>query len=200
MPDDALSLRLVSACHENTVILGAMTLTLSRGETVALSGPSGVGKTTLLRVIAGLHPNWKGQIHRRGKLAAVFQSPTLMPWRSVLENITIPTQCDPKLAQSLLQETGLAGTEARFPEALSLGQQRRLSLARALAAEPDILLMDEPFVSLDPKTSDEMMDLIDRSLSARKIAVLMVTHAEAEAKRLASRVLRLEGKPARISG
>lgn len=193
-----LSLHIATAHHGAAPVLGEIDLQIARGERVALTGPSGIGKTTLLRVIAGLHKDWKGQILHHCNLAMVFQDPTLLPWRTALENITIVTACDTNFAQNLMAEVGLSGMETRYPGAMSLGQQRRLALARALAAQPELLLLDEPFVSLDPETAAGMMDLLVRTTDARELSTLMVTHSREEVGRLAHRELRLDGQPATL--
>lgn len=179
-------------------VLGPIALDLSAGEVLALTGPSGIGKTTLLRIVAGLHRDWDGELDMPGRLALVFQDPTLLPWRTALDNIVIPTGIDRAEALAILSEVGLDGLGGRYPAALSLGQQRRLALARAFAAAPDVLLMDEPFVSLDPETADGMMTLFERMRAARPVATLLVTHSAEEAARLATRILRLGGTPARV--
>jgi NitT/TauT family transport system ATP-binding protein len=174
-------------------------LEVGRGETVALTGPSGIGKTSLLRAIAGLGGGATGRIEVRGRIAYVFQEPNLLPWRDALSNVTLPTRCAPGPARDALAQVGLAGREDAFPAALSLGQQRRLSLARAFAARPDLVLLDEPFVSLDPALADEMMALFAAWRARTGAAALLVTHVPDEARRLAARVLRLTGRPATLA-
>lgn len=195
-----ISLRLRGKNFGPVAVLGPMDITVARGETLALTGPSGVGKTTLLRILAGLDTAFDGEITRPARMAMVFQEPTLLPWRSARDNIRLTTGVSAETAERLLGEVGLAGRGAALPGQLSLGQQRRLALARALAAEPELLLMDEPFVSLDPARIEEMLGLTARLLAGRDTAVVIVTHARAEAERLASRILLIDGAPARIVG
>ncbi len=195
----ALALTLQHSGHGAVPVLGPLSLTVESGETVAITGPSGIGKTTLLRIVAGLHRRYEGTLDLPGRVSMVFQEPTLLPWRSAEANLILTTGCTQAQAQAALAEVGLADHADRFPGTLSLGQQRRLSLARAFAARPDVLLMDEPFVSLDPALASEMMTLFETLRRGRKLATLIVTHAEDEAARLATRILRLDGAPARIT-
>ncbi|MEM8572121.1 MAG: ATP-binding cassette domain-containing protein [Pseudomonadota bacterium] len=181
-------------------VLGQIRLLLHAGECLAILGPSGIGKTTLLRVIAGLEPGITGRRNVTAASAMVFQEPTLLPWRSARENVTILSGCAPEDAKATLSEVGLADKEDLFPHQLSLGQQRRLSLARAIATKPDLLLLDEPFVSLDHDLVEDMLALFAALFVRRNLAAILVTHDEAEAQALATRILSLGGKPAEILG
>jgi ABC-type nitrate/sulfonate/bicarbonate transport system ATPase subunit len=188
-----------SFSKNGTAILGQIKITLSRAETLALVGPSGIGKTSLLRIIAGIEKGFEGDRRVKGKIAMVFQEPTLLPWRTVRDNITIPTGVDARTAEDALADVGLAGRGSDYPGQLSLGQQRRLSLARAFAVKPTLLLLDEPFVSLDPALADEMIALFIKLREAHQVASIFVTHVVNEAERMASRTIRLAGSPARLA-
>ena len=167
--------------------------------------PFGIGKTTLQHD-RHLDSDFEGRIvfHGRGtpRIAYAFQSPRLLPWRTLLENLllVLPSTSEAReRIEILLQEVGLADAAHVYPERLSLGMQRRAALARAFAVEPDLLLMDEPFVSLDEPTADRLRDLLCRLLERHPATVLFVTHDSREALRLADRILLLEGPaPAQI--
>lgn len=177
-------------------VLGPLRLAVERGQRVAVLGPSGIGKSTLLRILAGLDRDFDGRLEGRDRLAVVFQEPTLLPWRRAVANVTLPAGCPEAEARALLAQVGLSGHEDKFPRQLSLGQQRRLALARAFAARPDILLMDEPFASLDPGTAGRMMDLTAGLLDRSGAGLVLVTHDAAEAARLRAVPIRLAGSPA----
>ncbi|WP_071796389.1 ABC transporter ATP-binding protein [Natronohydrobacter thiooxidans] len=168
-------------------VLRDLVFQVAPGEVLAVLGPSGVGKSTLLRIIAGLDRDFDGQVRRAGRVAMVFQEPTLMPWRSARDNLRLTTGVDRAQADAALARVGLAGKGALYPGQLSLGQQRRLSLARAYAARPDILLLDEPFVSLDAALVGEMLALTESVIAEQRPATVFVTHAQDEADRLATR-------------
>jgi NitT/TauT family transport system ATP-binding protein len=177
------------------LILRDLVFQVASGEVLALRGPSGVGKSTLLRILAGLDTEFDGQVRREGRLAMVFQEPTLLPWRSARDNLRLTTGVSSEAAEAALVRVGLGGKGRLFPGQLSLGQQRRLSLARAYAARPDILLLDEPFVSLDDALVAEMLELTESVISEQRPATVFVTHSSVEAARLATRQIILATPP-----
>ncbi|MCQ0093108.1 ABC transporter ATP-binding protein [Roseovarius sp. M141] len=180
-------------------ILRDISFAVAPGKTVAVLGPSGIGKSTLLNLIAGIDSAFTGQITRAARMAIVFQEPVLLPWRSVLQNITlVHADLARDAALAALARVGIADKAALFPGQLSLGQQRRVALARAFAGRPQLLIMDEPFASLDPATSDDMLVLTEALIAETGPATIFVTHARSEAERLADQIFELGGFPATI--
>ena len=183
-------------------------LELRRGEFVTLVGPSGCGKSTLLRVVAGLVPPSSGERRiacRPNQVAFVFQDPTLLPWRTVHANVRLPLELARRpsaeqgaAADAALARVGLAEFAAAHPAELSGGMKMRASLARALVARPELLLLDEPFGALDElgreRLDDELMALWERE----RWTVLAITHSVAEAVLLSDRVLVCSGRPGRV--
>lgn len=178
-------------------ILGPITFRVTAGETLAIVGPSGIGKSTLLRIVAGVDTEFDGTVTKPEATAFVFQEPTLLPWRSVVQNLLLlHPQLKLETALSMLARVGLEGKDGLFPGQLSLGQQRRLSLARAFCGAPELLILDEPFVSLDGETAEIMLKLTESLIAEHQPATLFVTHDMREADRLADRILTLRSDPA----
>ena len=182
-------------------MLGELAFSLGNGEVAALVGPSGCGKTTLLRIIAGLDSDFEGSVAlpAHGMLGMVFQEPRLLPWRTVEQNVRLaaPQATDAALG-TLFQALGLTAHRDHFPGELSLGLARRVALARAFAVEPDLLLLDEPFVSLDDALAARLREELAELVNRRPITTLLVTHNVDEAIGLADRLLLLSASPARI--
>jgi len=173
---------------------------------VALVGPSGVGKSTLLRMIAGIDTAFSGSVRVDGVAAAeappagfVLQDARLLPWLTVADNISaVAPQVPPAEISQLLARVGLAGTERRYPHQLSGGMQRRVAVARAFSFNPRLLLLVEPFVSLDRQLVSELQSLLLELLAAEQPTAILVTHLAEDAARLADRTVVLGGKPAHI--
>lgn len=201
----ALSARIDSKRFGSTEVVRDFALTLAPGEVVALVGPSGCGKSTILRALAGLDRDFTGTITRPPGtvLSMVFQEPRLLPWRTVRQNVALALpaaerETDPEV-DALLTAVGLAEAADRHPPALSLGMARRAAIARAFVVRPNLLLLDEPFVSLDPETGRRLRELLVNLLEERHCAAVMVTHDAGEAAALADRVIILNAAPARIA-
>lgn len=179
-------------------ILGEIEFSLGAGESMAIVGPSGIGKSTLLRLIAGLDTDFEGTISPPDNVSMVFQEPTLFPWISCLQNLTEACEISKEQALNWLGRVDLLKCADLFPDQMSLGQQRRLALARAFGMSPKLLLLDEAFVSLDPAIYRDMIQLFKSLKSETQVATLMITHDIAEAHEIADSVYTLSGSPARL--
>jgi NitT/TauT family transport system ATP-binding protein len=212
----AVRLRGATKVYDNGVTaLGPLDLDVARGEFVSLLGPSGCGKSTALRLIAGLTAansgtvsvsHRAGQADRRHSIGFVFQEPTLMPWASVRENVRLPLklshapagEADARVREALVQ-VGLTEFADAYPRELSGGMKMRVSLARALVTDPDVLLMDEPFAALDEITRFRLNnDLLELWRNLKK-TVVFVTHSVFESVYLSQRVIVMTSRPGRIS-
>ena len=190
-----------SASGKRHEVLAGIRFLLSAGEVAVFVGPSGCGKSTLLRILAGLDQNFEGTVSRpqEGRIGMVFQEPRLLPWRSVDDNVRLaaPLADEAKLA-ALFAVLELSAHRNHFPGELSLGLARRVALARAFAVEPDFLILDEPFASLDDNLAARLRDEIATLVARRTIITVLVTHNLDDAVRLGDRLFLLSARPARI--
>ncbi len=204
---DALELRIdsksyISADGTPVEVIRGLELRLEAGTFGALMGPSGCGKTTTLRIAAGLDTDFAGLRHApgSGRLGVVFQEPRLLPWRTVEENIRLVLPKDQASADltDLVETLGLASHMARYPGELSLGLARRAAIARAFAVRPALLLLDEPFVSLDEATAARLREELAALTRRERITTLFITHDLSEAIALADHLFFLSSRPTRI--
>jgi NitT/TauT family transport system ATP-binding protein len=200
--------------REELAALAPVSLTVARGEFLAIVGPSGCGKSTLLKILLGVVPPSAGRIVIGGREASgpqpncgiVFQAPVLPPWRRVLDNVMLPIEvlglrrADHVVkARELLSLAGLDGFERHYPHELSGGMQQRVALCRALIHEPELLLMDEPFGALDALTRETMQTQLLEIWARTRATVLFVTHSIDEAVLLADRIVVMTSRPGRIA-
>jgi len=198
-------------------VLAGINLDIRPGEFVSLVGPSGCGKSTLLRLVAALDTPTSGQIwldgqpppalRARKEIGWMAQKPALLPWRTILDNVRLPQQINRQAgsqpsapAESLLEMMGLADFAAAYPHTLSGGMQQRAALARALATNAAVWLMDEPFSALDELTRQDLADELLAIWQKYRPTVLWVTHHVPEAVKLSDRLVLLTPRPARVSG
>lgn len=182
-------------------VLGEVFATIKQGDRICLLGPSGIGKTTLLNVIAGLDKTIPSEAligRDEIRVGYLFQEHRLLPWRTLRANLQL-VGATAEEAEGHLASVGLKGYSHYLPDQLSLGMARRAALARCLAVKPDLLLLDEPFASLDPVMAGELKALIAGILDANPgMAMICVTHDGRDAEILANRLWYLDGKPARL--
>ncbi|MBL3555694.1 MULTISPECIES: ATP-binding cassette domain-containing protein [Marinobacter] len=195
-----LELRIAGRSYGQPV-LGEVFATIERGDRICLLGPSGIGKTTLLNAIAGLDKTIPAEAiigQEKLKVGYLFQEHRLLPWRTLSANLQL-AGATPREAEVHLASVGLEGYGHYLPDQLSLGMARRAALARCLAVKPDLLLLDEPFASLDPVMAGELKVLIAGLLDANPgMAMICVTHDGGDAEILANRLWYLDGKPAQL--
>jgi sulfonate transport system ATP-binding protein len=180
-----------------------LSITIEHGETLCLIGPSGAGKTTTLRILVGIDRDFVGSVRpdpHTVPIGIVFQEPRLLPWRSVEDNVrlALPSRTRRRPLEELFESLGLAPWRAHFPGELSGGMQRRAALARALSVDPVLLVLDEPFVSLDEVSATVLREVVFSMAAKRDLGVVMVTHNIREALSVADRLVLLSSRPATL--
>ncbi len=195
-------------------VLESIDLTVRKGEFVSIIGPSGCGKSTILKLVSGLNPATSGTLLVNGMTPAnareivsfIFQDPTLLPWRTVARNVALALELDrsprdirSERVNALLELVGLSHVAKSYPRQLSGGMKMRVSIARALASKPRLLLMDEPFAALDEMSRDRLNEELLRLKEELKWTVLFVTHSVAEAVYLSDRIIVLAPHPGRVA-
>jgi NitT/TauT family transport system ATP-binding protein len=214
---EALVLKDLRKEYGALTVLSGVSFSVARGELVCILGPSGCGKTTILRIAAGLISFDSGTVlidgedirENRGHLknvSVVFQEPRLLPWRNARQNVHLSLELrreshaadEQAEVDRALELVGLSEFGGSYPHELSGGMKQRVSLARAIVTDPEILFMDEPLTGLDMRSREELQDEILRIWSSKKVSLLLVTHDPAEAIHIADRIIVLSGRPARI--
>jgi NitT/TauT family transport system ATP-binding protein len=198
---------------ESVVAVGDVSFSVEQGEFISVLGPSGCGKTTVLNIVAGFEKQTSGTVHVAGKpvdgpspeRGVVFQSFALFPWKTVLGNVVfglrmrgVPRAEREPVARQYLELVGLEGFERKFPHELSGGMQQRLGVARVLANEPEVMLMDEPFASVDAQTRRKLQEELTGIFETKRPTVFFVTHDVDEAVFLADKVVVLGARPSRV--
>jgi NitT/TauT family transport system ATP-binding protein len=202
--------------RRQVLALSEVSLSVADGEFLAIVGPSGCGKTTLLNIVAGLLPYELGSVSIDGSRirgagvdrSVVFQHPSLLPWRTIAGNVRYGMELQKRFDRVAMHQrtsyfielVGLAGFERHYPSELSGGMQQRVNLARALASDPSVLLMDEPFAALDAQTREVMQAELLKIWTAAQKTVLFITHQIDEAVYLADRVAVMSARPGRVKG
>ena len=192
--------------QSQNLIFKNLNFTIKKGQFISFFGPSGCGKTTLLNIISGLDKDFDGSVQTykdatNSNISYMFQAPRLFPWLTAIENIKYPIKkrknCE-KIAFELIKKIGLEKYKNQYPNKLSGGMQRRIALARAFAPNPDILLLDEPFISIDKKVSNLLRKLLVKLWKKNKPIIIFVTHDLDEAIELADRICFLSNLPSKI--
>jgi len=213
VPSPAIELRDVSLSFGANQILSGIDLTVQRGEVISVIGPSGCGKTTLLNVVAGLVDGWSGHASTAGSMitgpgpdrTVVFQEDAVFPWMTVRRNVgyalelrKAPREQIDTVVKTMVELVGLQGKEGMLPRQLSGGQRKRVDLARALAATPEVLLMDEPYAALDQMTKQRLQQEFLNAVTREQMTSLFVTHDLEEAIFVANRIVVMAAGPGRI--
>jgi len=187
-------------------VLSNITLRVNKGERVGIVGPNGSGKTTLLRIIAGLETGYSGKVIVEGIVSMVFQEDILLPWMTVYENIELGLKYRGinenkrrEIINSIAEDLGILSHLDQYPNVLSGGTRRKVSIARALALKPDILLLDEPFTGIDINTLDTLLNILRKLPEKFDITLLIVSHQFAELVQVVDRLYVLSGYPSKIN-
>ena len=181
---------------KNEVLKEEFVLKFDKGARICIKGPSGVGKTTIIKIIGGIHKGYEGDISLNGaKVAYMPQNAGLLPWKRVLQNVMLLKwgRGNREDALELLQKLGLSGLEKHFPLQLSGGQRQRVALAQALFFEPDILLLDEPFSALDDETKINTLEILDEHLKRFNATLVLVSHTNFEGEYLKCETIKIDG-------